>query len=233
MRTARPNPYEGRCPSIRRTRSPPRDADDDGPARVRSPPPPPPSPPPPPPSAAQNLVEFWTHNPDAPPTPTLSYGLIQLKPARKLRGRRAPLSSVPRPVPKTELPLPPPPPPTYPGRTPLSRWLFVYIPVCVLAGLLLYVVCELTMKQLAWRNLQRQVALLPENPINLPAAAPPAPRRDPNPGSIYGPTPTAPPAPIAAPPPPPLGPAARRPPGGVEPSELSFGMRSVVMRALP
>lgn len=102
------------------------------------------------------------------------------------------------------------------ARTPLSRWIFVYLPVALFAGLLLYALCEVIMKQLAWHSLQQQVMSLPETPVNLP----PAPSCGSAPSQSHRPvtmTVMQAPVPVAA----------------ADPSELSFGLRSVVMRPTP
>lgn len=86
---------------------------------------------------------------------------------------------------------------------PLSRWIFVYIPAVLFVALVLYVVCELVMKHFALSNLQEQFRSLSEMPASL--ASPPSP-----------------PSPV------PAGPV----PAGVSapPSDVSFALRSVVMR---
>jgi hypothetical protein len=67
-------------------------------------------------------------------------------------------------------------------RPRLRRWLLVYLPLVLLVGTVLYVLCELAMKHLAVRSLHSQLLALPERPPVAPAATmlpPPAVPRPP------------------------------------------------------
>lgn len=103
------------------------------------------------------------------------------------------------------------------GRAPLSRWIFVYIPAFLFVAVVLYVVCELAMKHFALSNLQEQLLALPEMPGGGAVSSVPS-------------APAAIPAPSAA-----AGPVVGDIGGGgaavgAPPSDISFAMRSVVMR---
>lgn len=97
--------------------------------------------------------------------------------------------------------------------TSLCRWLFLYVPLILFAGLLLYAACELAMKHLAVRTMHREIRTLPADPPPLPPAAaaatgggnhqrifpvkaPPPPR--PPPSSLVNPPSPPPPADLAS-----------------------------------
>lgn len=141
-------------------------------------------------------------------------GLIQLRPGPRFATASSAL---------TAAHLRPPPPPSAPrgssGRAPLSRWIFVYIPAVLFVGLVLYVVCELAMKHFAFANLQEQLRSLPEMPLSLPSVHAGG-MRSPHPAQAPAAAPTTTPAPVAA--------AANITSSPA--SDVSFALRSVVMR---
>ena len=55
------------------------------------------------------------------------------------------------------------------------RWLCVYLPVLILAGVVLYVVSDLIMKQLALHTLKTKMAALPDLPTTAAAVRGPGP----------------------------------------------------------
>ena len=82
-------------------------------------------------------------------------------------------------------PEPPRRPPPAPPQTAVLQWLGVYVPVLIVVGFVLYVLCELLLRtgegvpslarppaqHLAFRTVQRQLVALPAVPLPPPPAA--------------------------------------------------------------